>query len=557
VLAWWPIAAVLAVFWTTAFVVPTLTPVATTDDWGYSRSVEILLDEHRLTVFPVVAATAVFQVGWGAAFALAFGMSLGIMRVSTLVMVSMGAIALYALLRELGVSRGRSALGTATYLFNPLSFVLAYTFMTDPFLTTLAVISTYGYVRGLRKDAVDARFVLMGAVVATCAFLTRQQGILIPVAILTNLVVTRRLWFNRESVKLVALVSAVPLAGMAAYYAWLTYLNDVPSVQESFTREIRRAGIEGSWRLGRNLSFIALMYLGFFALPLTLAASPGLPRVVRAFRWRAAAALAPWVAVLALGLFLYGQLGKRWPYVPQFVGSGGLGPPDVLGSRPRVFVGDFFTWATLVCAISAILVAVFVCAGANATSSPERTAAGIVLAVMAWQAAGMFPPSFHYMRRGYSLDRYLLPLLPLAICLLLWAIREYRLFQPIGWALVAVMIAFGVAGTRDYLTYLGTVWEIADDAHAMGIPRTQIDAGAAWDGYHLYTYALDNNITRAQTRGGPWWMTFYGLASDSTYVVSSRPRDGYAVVWRRSYDSWLLGEETPMYLLRRIGAPRP
>lgn len=138
----WPILLVLALFGGTAFIVPTLAPVATTDDWGYSRSVEILLDEGRLTVFPVVAATAVFQIGWGAAFGLVFGMSLGVMRVSTLVMVALGAVALYALLRELGVSRGMSALGTAAYLFNPLTFVLAYSFMTDPFLTSLILGST-------------------------------------------------------------------------------------------------------------------------------------------------------------------------------------------------------------------------------------------------------------------------------------------------------------------------------------------------------------------------------------------------------------------------------
>jgi hypothetical protein len=222
-----------------------------------------------------------------------------------------------------------------------------------------------------------------------------------------------------------------------------------------------------------------------------------------------------------------------------------------------VFDGVFFDWATLVCAGSAILVAVFVSRGATTDPGRERTAAGIVLAITIWQVVGTLPPSFHYIRRGYSLDRYLLPLLPLMICLLLFAIRDLRVFLPIGWGIVAVMIAFSVAGTRDYITFLDTVWATAGEAHAEGVPETKIDAGAAWDGYHLYTYGLDNNITRAQTRGGPWWMTFYGLASDSSYVVSSQARQGYVVIWRRSYSSWLLGEETPVYLLRRYGVGGP
>ena len=179
----WPIILVLALFAATAFVVPTLTPVATTDDWGYTRSVEILYHDHELTVFPVVAATAVFQIGWGTLFAILFGMTLGVMRVATLVMVSLGALALYALLRELGVNRGRSALGTAAYLFNPLTFILSYTFMTDPYFTSLLIGSSYFYIRGLRPDKPDTRAILIGSFIAACAFLTRQQGALIPFAV--------------------------------------------------------------------------------------------------------------------------------------------------------------------------------------------------------------------------------------------------------------------------------------------------------------------------------------------------------------------------------------
>jgi 4-amino-4-deoxy-L-arabinose transferase-like glycosyltransferase len=553
---YWPIVLVLGVFAATAFVIPTMNPVATTDDWGYSRSVEILLDEGHLTVFPVVAATAVFQIGWGTAFALIFGMSLGIMRVSTLVMVSLGAISLYALLRELGVRRGRAALGTATYLFNPLSFILSYTFMTDPFLTSLILGSTYFYVRGLRRDGVDYRFVIAGSMIAACAFLTRQQGVLIPAAIGMNLLVTRRLWFNRGSVRLTLAVAGIPALTLVGYYAWLHFYNDIPSVQQSFTREIRNAGLEGSWRLGRNLGFIVLMYLGFFALPLTVSALAGLIPRLRSFGRKGIAVVIPWLAipwlaVLAVGLYLYTADGKHWPYVAQFVGSGGLGPADVIGSRPRVLDSQFFPWATMVVAVSAGLVALLVSRGVGFAPGRDRTGAGIVLAVTIWQAIGLLPPSFHYIRRGYSLDRYLLPMLPLIVVLLLWAMKDLRLFQPIGWTIVAAMLAFSVAGTRDYLTFLDTVWDIAGDAHSSGISTTSIDAGAAWDGYNLYTYGLDNNITRARTRGGPWWMTFYGLASDSTYIVASKPKDGYDIMWVRRYSSWLLGEETPVYLLKR------
>lgn len=555
--AHWPILLVLAVFAGCAFAIPTLAPISTTDDWGYSRSVEILVHDGDLTVFPVVAATAVFQIGWGALFALIFGMTLGVMRVSTLVMVSLGAIAFYALLRELGLNRGRSALGAAAYLFNPLSFILSYSFMTDPFLTALVIGSTYFYVRGLRKGDLHSRAIVIGSVIAACAFLTRQQGALIPLAVVTNLLLTRRLRFDRAGLRLFAQIVTIPIAATIGYYLWLRFFNNVPSVQESFADEARDAGLSGAKLLTENLVFIAFMYFGFFALPIAIAAIAGLWRGIRSYRRYAWLVLAGWSGVLAIGLIVHAGDGKRWPYIPQFVGAGGLGPPDVIGSRPRVFDGSFFDWATAVCAIAAMLVAVLVSRGAGLAAGPDRTGAGIVLFIGLWQLAGVLPPSFHYIRRGFSLDRYLLPLLPLIICLLLWATKDLRLIQPVAWGVVAVFALFSVAGTRDYLVYLDTVWSVANDAHLAGAPHTKIDAGAAWDGYHLYTYGLDNNITRAQTRGGPWWMTFYGLASDSTYIVSSKPKTGYVVVWRREYHSWLLQEDTPIYLLRRSGVAGP
>src|SRR4029079_8856389 len=135
----WPVIAVFLALAVAALIVPTLADVATTDDWAYFRSAQILLAEGRLTVFPVVAATAVFQIVWGALFGLVFGPTLGIFRLSTVVITALGAAALYGLCLELGVSRRRGALGAAAYLFNPLVFVLAFTFMTDAHFAALLV----------------------------------------------------------------------------------------------------------------------------------------------------------------------------------------------------------------------------------------------------------------------------------------------------------------------------------------------------------------------------------------------------------------------------------
>ncbi len=357
----WAVLAVLAVFAATAFVVPTLAPVATTDDWGYSRSVEILYHDGELKVFPVVAATAVFQIAWGWLFAVLFGMTLGVMRLSTVVMVGLGALALYGLLRELGVGRSRSALGVAVYLFNPLTFVLAYTFMTDPHFTSLLIASTLGYARGLRLDSRAPWATVAGSVVAGFAFLTRQQGALIPLAVVFFLVLSGRMRPNRAGLVAFLRVVAAPAVATVGYYLWLRAFNDVPAVQQGFFEEATAIGLGGAWRLTRHLAFIEVVYLGFFTLPIVAAAVPNLRRVIATMNPAGWLLFAVWEGALIAGLAIYGLQGKRMPYIGQFVGTGGLGPPDVLGSRPRLLDASLRDNITVVCAVAAILLALLLC----------------------------------------------------------------------------------------------------------------------------------------------------------------------------------------------------
>src|SRR5215216_4763010 len=240
IVAWmrvnWALLAVYIAFALAAVVVPTLAPVATTDDWAYARSAQILLDEARLTIFPVVAATAVFQIVWGALFGFIFAPTLGIFRLSTVVITALGGLALYGLCRDLGVARARGALGVAAFLFNPLVFVLAFTFMTDAHFMALLVIATWLYAKALEPEKVDGRLLVAGSAVAALAFLTRQQGALIVPAVATYLLVTRRVRFDRTSLLLLQLV-ALPAVAIGGYYAWLRFSNDVPTVQSSFFRE--------------------------------------------------------------------------------------------------------------------------------------------------------------------------------------------------------------------------------------------------------------------------------------------------------------------------------
>ena len=198
-----------------------------------------------------------------------------------MVITALGGLALYGLCRDLGVARARGALGVATFLFNPLVFVLAFTFMTDAHFMALLVIATWLYARAIAPDGIDGRLLVAGSGVAALAFLTRQQGALIVPAVVVFLLLSRRLRFDRASILVLAQLFALPLLAAGGYYLWLRYGNDVPQVQSAFFREILEEGWSGTWWLLRRLTVVELMYLGLFALPLMGAVLPAVRGIVR------------------------------------------------------------------------------------------------------------------------------------------------------------------------------------------------------------------------------------------------------------------------------------
>lgn len=561
--------AVLALYAGAAvFVVPTMTPAPVSDDWVYARSVELLVRDGELRVLDLSVVTLLFQVVWGSLFSLVFGLGFGAMRLSTVVLTATSGVALYGLCRELGVDRVRSGLGVAVYLFNPLAYVLGFSFMTDPQFAALLVISTYFYARGLRLGDPNTAATLAGAAVAGCAFLVRQQGALIPLAVVIYLLLARRLRPDRAGMVLFLRVVAIPAVATVLYYAWLFFIHGVPVQQESFTTAIRTAGWDGTVQLLAYLTFIEVVYLGFFTLPIVLGALVGMRRLLQLPGWGRWACFGAWLTLLSTGLVVFARGPQlRMPYVSQFVGTHGLGPADLWGGRPSLVSNPqaFALAFTVVAALSSGIFGLALARKVWAPVSPDRAAAGLALAVGLWQVIGVLPPSYHFRNWIISVDRYLLPLLPFAVVLLLWALRGVRLALPVAWAGVLVIGAFSVTATRDFLVFQDATWDLATYANRqVNIPLTRLDGGSSWDGYHLWEYSDENGIPQ-QSWGGPWWTNLFATATDSSFVISGSPYHypcpvagcgPYEVIASAEYSSWLNREPTYLYLLQRMYTPQ-
>lgn len=541
------ILAVLAGFALAAMVLPTMTPVALWDDWMYARSVEDLVLRGHLRIHELSAANLLFQVLWSWPFAKLFGMTFGVLRLSTVVLVGLSSWALYGLLRELRIERGLAALGVALYLFNPLGLVLTYSFMTDGQFTALLVVAAYGYVRGLRGDARAAWSTVAGSTVAGLAFLERQGAAFIVLAVVGYLLLSRQIRLDRRGAVMVARVAAAPALMAIGYYAWLKLSTGAtqPGVQGAFTGGIATAGLRGVVQVVGRTWFAEAMYMGLFVAPLTLGAVTALPRALRSLSVHARLAAVVVMGALALGFtMVLPWRGARMPYAESWLTPRGLGPDDLVASgRPLLLGGGALLAVTVVCALSwlALLLVVTRAVLPTGTSRPSA-GAGLVLALLGGQMAAAVLPSFYF---DGPLDRYLLPLLPLCLALALWALRDLLKAPAVAWLATATLAVVALLGTHDFLRFEGAIWQVAREAHQQGVGYRQLDAGAAWTGY----YAFERRGPRQP--GAPWWINAWARSVDSTYVVSGEPRPGYSVVRRQPYPSLLSRAPTSVLLLRR------
>jgi hypothetical protein len=330
-----------------------------------------------------------------------------------------------------------------------------------------------------------------------------------------------------------------------------------------------------------RIAFLDAMFVGFFVMPIGLAALPRVRRLVGAVPKRGWIAIGAVVAIVAGAAALYPSW-LRLPLAPHFITNEGLGPTgDLRGGRLPVVGGEVRTLATIACVAAALVLLLALGRQIERLRSGEHAAATLVLSVLGWQAVGVLVPSVVLRDTTISYDRYFLPLLPLAVCLALWALdaapgpgasrRPVGINLPIAIGVTAVLAAASVAGTHDFLEYQAAAWKVARGARAAGVPVDRLDGGAAWDGRYLYERSVKEDIRVVLPTSlppgplflsdhdtTPWWLTYYAPAvAENDYIVSAEPLAGFTVVRRIEYPSWLGRARTYMYLLRHPDASGP
>jgi Dolichyl-phosphate-mannose-protein mannosyltransferase len=172
----------LLVYFSAAILLHLFANVPLHDDWTYAWSVEHFLKTGKLQVLDWSIHYPFAQILWGALFCLPFGFSFSALRVSTVVLAWLGALALYGTLRELGRARSESLIATLVLIANPVFFVLSFSFMTDVPFVSVSNIAFFFIVRGFsRRSSLE---LWLGCVFGVIGFFIRQIAIAIPGAVL-------------------------------------------------------------------------------------------------------------------------------------------------------------------------------------------------------------------------------------------------------------------------------------------------------------------------------------------------------------------------------------
>lgn len=448
-----------------AFLRPETAVVPLNDDWSYLIPTFRLAEEGVLRVTGDSPTTHILHVFVGAAWLKLFGGGIGGLKFLTFLWYFAGALLLGRLLLEEKVDPVTTRIATLTYVFNPILLILSVSFMTDIPYITLTIAALYAYLRGMREER-DGWF-LTGSIAAAGAYLIKQLGLFLPVAMI--LVLWR---MDRAQWRRVCLVAAPVLLAVTGHQFWFHFLHEptwAGTADGVYLRALRLLSEPAT--LVRDVSRHTvgmIFHLSLFLMPLLVG-------------WARGFRLKPFHALFAVpAFFVVARVGK-FPYLENTFYYTGIGTPTVVGTDWKtagVFGWPWFWEAVTAAAfLGGLLLLTKIVAAVR--RSGDRPAVLLLACCAAFQF-GVPLLTTKYM------DRYTLYGLPALIGLLsLTAVRSSFQFRRAAAALAAAAVIY-VSATGDYVAWNNAKWKLARRGMELGMAPESIVGGHDWDMYWTF-----------------------------------------------------------------------
>lgn len=534
---------IIAGFLGVLLLIPLTRSYPVTDDWTYSQSVSDLI---HLAYKPHdwAQAVAIGHNAWGAIWAVLFGNTFTVLTIANMVMSIACLLTFYLLLRQLRVKPGPALLGVALLGFNPIYVYISYSFMTDVTFLFYILAACLLYIRGLEGHG--EHWLWLGGVATALSYLTRQYGILVIIAALGFLWLSRR-WTWRQAIA----ITVIPIVAVVGYAIW-EHFQPTTLINIFMVAANKTAGKEPLLYLDSRILHIVWMLpsLGLSLAPLL--------RLHRRAIW-AMLVFAFIVSYQFQSLRYTGSLFPR-PETGNVVDTTGL----LMFAYGANQVWNQSVWAVLG-VIGGLIFSFFLVLWirqivsylkAKPWRNPAAQDAAFVPYALAFMIAGVV-----LVATPFVFDRYWLAVLPM---LMIPSLRRMSLVgvkpdESISsnnektafshnwrWVALLPIAAFSLLAMRDYKEHATVRWQAADSLVAGGAKVNQIRAGIEWDNWYNYK----DSAQYIHETGDLTHIDYPPDAViDPIYTVNDLPVKGYEQIGSLPYHSWLEGGATRQVLL--------
>lgn len=530
---------ICAIFLVVVLLVPPVRNFPMDDDWAYAQSVRDLLNGH-FQLSHWAQAIALGHITWAALLAYFLGFSFTTLSIANLAVGLFGLVVFYLLLRQLGINPAYALFGVAVLGFNPMYVYLSYSFMTDVSLVTFMLAALLCFVLAFKTPVVRESWLWWGSVACALAYLNRQFGALVPLAVLLYM------WSAREwTWRRVAAVTLIPVVSAVGYALW-EYSQPVPVVA-ALLDQIRAFAFQnpGQAVVLRVLDIVYTIAIpGLCLLPLLF------------IRGRNRYSLIAFGLIAALQIYVLRATGTVLPVMGNVVDHTGFFTAYQSPWPEWVWAGLAIAGSLTLCLFIGSLLngprpsSIWDAFRRNlgSDSGTERDPAHILYILLTLLVpVTLFLPPFLF-------DRYFLPMIPLLMVPTLRYLQQHA--SPSlawwRWALVLPLALFSMIGMRDLFEFYGLRWNQAEAlVQTSGVARHNIDAGYEWIGWYLF----EEGERLMVERGDYTHLDMPAMAVlDPVYRFSNVPVEGYEQVASTPYRNWLAGgAEWHLLLLKRTG----
>jgi 4-amino-4-deoxy-L-arabinose transferase-like glycosyltransferase len=467
-----------------------------TDDFAYAQSVRHFLEYRELQVSDWLAPTSIFPILWGSVFSIIFGFSFSVLHLSTVAMLPVLGVFTYFLLKEFRISSGRSLLATLFFLSIPWIFQFSYTFMSDiPFLS-LEVLSLLFFCRGLRSGKLSET--LLGSIFASLAFLTRQLGIVFPIATAVTWLFSPSSYSFRLKKNQALSALAIPLLTLGWYLWWLSLPGNKTATQiyyqQMFDINLDNVGLY----FHRSLNYLS-QTIGLFFPLLSLLFLSNLQTVASLIRKRWRPVL--FIAVTILSLYAV-DVATNYPGYT-------VGFPLILYEHEELFPIPWDHWWKYFVLLSVPMWATLAWISINKI----QTNAYAVLMFLSF--CGVFSLTLVAL---FDWEEYVIPLLPFTMLWVASTTKRWRTPPVASGLLLVLLLVDTLQMTKLRYDENGVAWAKAVELIEAGAPILEIDPNqnTAWKAWFYYEQLTQNNQ--------PWLPGLYQKDDARSYVIASKRR---------------------------------